>query len=709
MKLDISKFLNRFIDEARDLLRQLSAGIKYLEQGQRDPELVNGLFRAVHTLKGSSRMLNLQPITETAHSLEELLSALRGQQLSINQDIIDVLYQATDSLSGLVEHLAANRAPDSLPAKPVALCRQLLVLAGRQVEDDDVLEPETSVVQDSKADEEKIQGIVLQSADTVRLRLDNISKLSKLISEVTASHAGLRELVREAKRLHAGWDSATDDQQNKRVFENLLKHLKEIEGTQETLVYSLHDQALGLRMLPLRQVFEPVARHVREIGRLLNKRVTSNISGEDIELDRHIIEQLSEPLVHLLRNAIDHGIEVPDIRRQRGKPEAGEIRLSARQDGSWVVIELSDDGAGLSRASIRRKLQQQGMAAEDIDAMSDNELTNQIFAPGFSTSSMITELSGRGVGMDVVQRKVINDLHGLIEVRSQEELGTTISLRLPLSLAMLRVLLVEAEGQLLGFNAQYVVELTRIAADKVLEVAERNVFVLRNEFVPIFRFDRLVELPPPAGNQEPAGHELLLLVLQAQHEKMALVINDLVDERDLIINPLPKHLAGNPLVSGIVNHGYQHMVSLIHVPHLLSLARKQYHRAAESTLKPAGRQHLLVVDDSLNTREIEKDVLEAWGYQVTLAEDGLDGLNKARNGDFHAVITDVEMPFMDGFTLTSHLREHERYKNRPIIIITSREKDSDRRRGIEVGADAYIVKGSFDQNSLVDTLRALLG
>ena len=706
MKLDISKFLNRFIDEARDLLRQLSAGIKYLEQGQNDPELVNGLFRAVHTLKGSSRMLNLLPITETAHSLEELLSVLREHKLDFSQEVVDVLYQATDSLTAQVEQLAATRSVESLPEKPAALCARLLALAGKPA---DMPETAEQPSQEAENDAGNARDFILQSPDTVRLRLDNLSRLSKLISEVTASHAGLREVVRDARKIGADWDALAKNGKSRQEFETLLARLKEIEGAQQSLVYSLHDQALSLRMLPLRQVFEPVARHVREIGRILNKRVTSQISGDDIELDRHIIEQLSEPLVHLLRNAIDHGIEDPAVRRERGKPPAGQIRLSARQDGGWVVIELSDDGAGLSLQKIRHKLQQQGLSAEEIGALSEHELTNQIFTPGFSTSGMITELSGRGVGLDVVKRKVVSDLHGLIEVRSQEGQGTTLSLRLPLSLAMLRVLLVEAEGHVLGFNAQYVVELTRVAADKVLVVAERNVFVLRNEFVPIFRLDRLVELPQQVGRQEPAGEDLLVLVLQAQHEKMALVINDLIDEQDLIINPLPKHLADNSLIAGMVSHGYRNLVSLIHVPHLLNLARRQYQRTADSVLKPATRQHLLVVDDSLNTREIEKDVLEAWGYQVTLAEDGMDALSKARNGDFHAIITDVEMPFMDGFTLTSHLREHERYKNRPIIIITSREKDSDRRRGIEVGADAYIVKGSFDQNSLVDTLRALLG
>ncbi|MDM7858646.1 hybrid sensor histidine kinase/response regulator [Thiopseudomonas acetoxidans] len=712
MVLDITKFLNRFIDEARDLLGYLGEGVKNLEQGQCDAELINSLFRSAHTVKGSSRMLKLQSIADTAHSLEELLSALRDQKITVTQPIVDGIYQAVDSLSDMVEQLASSQDPNSLPSAPQALCDALLALAAGEKSAPTTAQPlaqPVSMANEVAAAQTSKPQPALASSDSVRLRLESLESLSKLISEVTASHAGLRELVRDAQALKLSWESAQDAVLSKQRFDSLFNNLKEIVGSQEALIYSLHDQAMGLRMLPLKQVFEPAAKHIREVGRMLGKQVSSQISGEHIELDRSIIEQLSEPLVHLLRNAMDHGIEEPQTRLDQGKPAAGLLKLSAWQDGGWVVIELSDDGAGLSLEKIRQKLAKQQLSADEIANMGEQELFNQVFLPGFTTASMITEISGRGVGLDVVKRKVVDDLQGLIEVRSQEGKGTSFTLRLPLSLAMLRVLLVETAGHMLGFSAQYVVELTRITPEQILEVADRNVFVLRNEFVPIFELHQLIGLPNLTNTPGQISKNLLLLVVRVQHEKIALVIDRLVDEHDLIINTLPEHLAHNPLVSGMVNHGYQQLVSLIHVPRLLELARKKHQKTADNSIKSITQQHLLVVDDSLNTREIERDVLEAWGYQVTLAEDGLDGLNKARNGDFDAIITDVEMPFMDGFTLTTHLREHERYKNRPIIIITSREKDSDRRRGIEVGADAYIVKGSFDQNNLVDTIRALLG
>ncbi|MDX1354928.1 MAG: response regulator, partial [Halomonas venusta] len=243
------------------------------------------------------------------------------------------------------------------------------------------------------------------------------------------------------------------------------------------------------------------------------------------------------------------------------------------------------------------------------------------------------------------------------------------------------------------------------ASTNFIDAAGQKTLILRNEFVPVVSLAELLELPYTPTDAD----NLLLLVVHQRHQKLALIIDALVDERDMVIKPLPTHLRHLPLVSGMVTLGRNTLVSLLHVPTLLEHSRRYAPKALAKTDQPPQTHRILVVDDSLNTREIEKDVLEAWGYQVTLAENGRDGLNKALADSFDAVLTDVEMPVMDGFALTASLRENEIYRYKPIIIITSREKEADRRRGIEVGADAYIVKGSFDQNNLVDTLKALLG
>jgi two-component system chemotaxis sensor kinase CheA len=364
-------------------------------------------------------------------------------------------------------------------------------------------------------------------------------------------------------------------------------------------------------------------------------------------------------------------------------------------------------------------LRKEFISEEEAASLNDQEVVDLIFRPGFSTSAIITDISGRGVGMDVVFQSIVDELQGEVTVETRLGKGTSFSLRLPLSLAVMRVLLVEVNGLAYGFTAQYVDELIRVPHEEMLTVVERHAVIIRNEFVPVVALADLLHVPErlrkDTGSQAGTVDQgMLLVVVRVRNEKLALAVDDLLDERDMVIKPLPEHMRRLTMVSGIVITGRNELVSVLHAPALLELARKARgvatrteaarHVGAEGTA-----YNILVVDDSLNTREIEKDVLEAWGYHVTLAEDGMDGLKQARAGTFDAILTDVEMPRMDGFTLTSMLRQEEKYRDTPIVIITSREKEEDKRRGIQVGADAYIVKGDFDQSSLVDTLRSLLG
>lgn len=718
MALDIKKFIGRFVEEAKEHLGRLASGLSELEQGAASSEQINSLFRSAHTLKGSSKMLKLESITLVAHSLEDLLSALREQRVAVSSDLIALLFQGVDALSDQVEQLIKHGQVDELSAGDKQLCQQLTATAEGQL----VNSPAAAEIE--LLDAKTIQPVldnpnssfaqpVLTTSDTVRVKLDKLEELIKLMGELVSSHTGMRELVNTSRRL---------EQQLQQQLAGALplamqqfsRDMRDIVLLQESLMQELHDKALQMRMLPLAIVFDPAARLVRDMARSLGKQVECRIYGSEIELDRQMIDRLSDPIVHLLRNALDHGIEAPDLRQQKGKSAQGHLQISARQDAGWVVIEVRDDGVGLSLSAIRDKAVKKGLVSdEQLAEMSEQQICDLIFEPGFSTSTMITEFSGRGVGMDVVKRSIVDELQGVISLQTRADEGTCFTLRLPLSLAMMRVLLIRAGQHALGFTAQYVTELLSVAQSDLISVADRSAVIIRNEFVPVIHLVDLLGLPQesaPKKSLSRTRNDLLLLVVRVHTEKLALVIDELLDERDLVIKQLPEHLRVNPLISGMVTTGHNELVSLIHVPYVLDLARKVRQPASIRTqdAQDKPRKRILVVDDSLNTREIERDVLEAWGYHVTLAEHGQEGLDKALAEDFDAVLTDVEMPIMDGFTLTARLREHERYRNRPIIIITSREKESDRRRGIEVGADAYIVKGSFDQNSLVDTLKVLL-
>lgn len=711
MALDIKKFIGRFVEEAKEHLGRMAHSLSALEQGSASAEDVNSLFRSAHTLKGSSRMLKLEPITQLAHSLEDVLSALREQQLQINHDVMSALYQGVDFLSDQVEQLA-NHGQLTENAALKQLCQQLSGLAESQTMQPSVEMSAGPVSLAGEHDAERVTPI-LTASDTVRVKLTKLEELIKLMGELLSGHAGMRELSVTARRLEQQLQRHTHNELP--VAMRQFSHdMRDRVLSQDSLMQELHDKALQLRMLPLSIVFDPAARLVRDLARSIGKQVECRIYGSEIELDRQMIDQLADPIIHLLRNALDHGIETPEQRQKAGKLPQGLLHICARQDAGWVVLDIRDDGVGLSLDAIRDRALKKGLFSQaELREMSDQQVTDLIFLPGFSTSNIITELSGRGVGMDVVKRSIVDELQGVMSIQTRRGEGTCFTLRLPLSLAIMRVLLIRAGTQVLGFTAQYVTELLSVAPSALIHVADRNAVIIRNEFVPVVKLAELLNLPEetePRKILNREGKSLLLLVICVHTEKLAVQVDELLDERDLVIKQLPEHLANNPLISGMVSMGQNHLVSLMHVPYVLDLSRKtkqsvNKHSSAGSE-KP--KKRILVVDDSLNTREIERDVLEAWGYHVTLAEDGQQGLDKALAEDFDAVLTDVEMPEMDGFTLTTRLREDANYKNKPIIIITSREKESDRRRGIEVGADAYIVKGSFDQNSLVDTLKLLL-
>ena len=704
MALDIKRFTARFVDEARDHLRRLEDGLAALHDDSLDREAINSVFRSAHTIKGSSRMLKLMPISDTAHLLEDVLAAWRDGTLAYSEALGALLQRAVDALAAQVEAVAAG---DELTPPDAALCAELARAPGGAADDSGAAtlaatEATTAACQPAAATAAHEDKAALRVAESVRVPLARLDELVKLMGEMVSSHARLRQRVADCRAIEHEAQTAGRSAR----LAAFAHDLKEDVLAQEALMEELHGKALILRMLPLAMVFDAAPHKVRDLARSIGKEVDCVVSGSDIELDRQLIDRLGDPIVHLMRNAVAHGIEPPEERAGAGKPPRGRVSLTARQDERGVVIEVADDGRGLSYDAIRDKAVKKGLYSEEqAQALSEDEVAELILLPGLSTSAIITDVSGRGVGMDVVKRCVVDELQGALQLTSTPAAGTRVTLRLPRSLAVMRVLLVSAGGQTVGFTAPHVSQLLQLPAERLLEVAQRQALIFHNELVPVVGLAEMLAL-----RESPARDEVLLVVIQAGNEKLALRVDRLVDERNLVIKPLPPHLAHLPLVGGMVVTGRNELVSVLQAPALLAQARRSGAGGAPTaSADSAQRVRVLVVDDSLNTRDIEKDVLEAHGYQVTLAEDGVDGLAKARNGQYDAVLTDVEMPNMDGFTLTAALREEENYRDVPIIIITSRQKEEDQRRGIQVGADAYIVKGDFDQGRLIETLKSLLG
>jgi len=690
MALDLKRFVARFVEEAREHVRALEHGIPELENGA-DGEAVNALFRAAHTIKGSARMLKLMAVSESAHQLEDVLGHLREGKLGYTPALGNRMRRGVDFIARQVDQVADGLEP--LPADQMPI-----LLPDETGSTPSPAPPASAPVAPVEPPESR-----LKSSETVRISRDRLDQLIKLMGELVSSHARLRQRLADLRKLESRRTGCEADANR---LETFTRQLHDDVFFQELLMEELHNRALVMRMLPLEVLFESVPRMMRELGQSLGKEIECTLTGMDIGLDRQLIDRLADPVVHLLRNAADHGIECADVRQKAGKPRYGTIKLTAAQDGNRVVIEVSDDGAGLALAAIREKAVRKGLLTPD-QILTDDEVIDLIFVPGFSTQSFITDVSGRGVGMDVVKRCVVDELHGVIQVETEPGKGTRFQLKLPLSLAVMRVLLVSVDTTLFGFTAQSVAGILKIPSERLMSVTGREAVIIGNEFVPVVSLAELVCMKAP-----PPDQTLLLVILQVQSEKMAVRVDELLDERDMVIKPLPPHLHFLNGVAGMVLTGQNTLVSILHVPALFEQAR------AARTVTPVPdtpkrgetrRLQVLVADDSLNTRELERDVLEAQGYEVTLAADGLEALRMARLQRFDAVLTDVEMPNMDGFSLTRALRENQAYQDTPIIIITSRARDEDKRRGMEAGASAYILKGDFEQSGLTDVLGRLLG
>jgi two-component system, chemotaxis family, sensor kinase CheA len=702
MALDLKRFIARFVEEARDHFRQIDESIAALDTDPADKETVNALFRAFHTVKGSARMLKLMPIAESAHEVENVLGALREGTLVWSSDLRRLVRRGADALAGQVDAVAEGR--DVAAFDPQLLADLAAILGGKTAA---AATPALAPPPLPPATAEPPGGARLKTSDTVRVSLAKLDDVIRLMGEVVSSHTRLEQRLADIRRIERDGGAGA----RSGALAAFARDLCNDVFAQKLLMTSLHDKALAMRMLPLSVVLEPAARLIRELGTGLGKEVECETSGADIELDRQLIDRLGDPLVHLLRNAVDHGIETPQARLAAGKPRHGTIRIGARADGGGVTVEVADNGAGLPLAAIREKAVRKHLVTpQRAAALTDAEAVDLIFTPGFSTSPIVTEVSGRGVGMDVVKRTIVDDLQGMVTVETIPGQGTSFKLHLPLTLAVMRILMVGAGGQAFGFAAQYVFRLLEVRSDKIRNVAERKAVALDSEFVPVVSLAGLIGLPTAVRGED---ESLLLVVVRMRGEKMALIVDTLLDERDMVLKPLPAHMRHLHLVAGMVATGRNALISVLHVPVLFDLvhAGRSGTQPADRPEKPGkkARKRVLVVDDSFNAREIVKDILEAHDYDVVLAENGRDGLDKVRAGSIDAVITDVEMPLMDGFTLTALLRAEERYRDLPIIIVTSRAKEEDKRRGISVGADGYIVKGDFNQNSMIETLGSVLG
>ena len=677
-----------FAQEAEGRLAQLGQLLLQLEQTGEDETLVRSIFREIHTLKGSSAVAGLDDVSRLAHDLEELVDNVRAGERPVTAEVIDTLLHGADQLSALI-NTANNGGRVAVPAEAAP-------------KTDNGTRPHQETGMDSGASRALAQpnGVPPSAGSppagpptnsgraegsrtaVISVPLERLDELTRLVGETASAHLRIGRMLKDRFKI----DPATSTE-----FNELSR-----------LLNDLQDRAMRTQMVPVSTITDQLHRAVRDLSRAQGKSVRWEARGTDTELDRGVLHQLSDSLVHLVRNAVDHGIELPEERQRAGKHAQATVRLHAMQLGSEVIIAVTDDGRGIDVAGVTYQADRRGI---DTDGMTDEELLGLTFQAGLSTTPFVTDISGRGVGLDVVRTNV-ESVHGRVEVRSESGAGTEFRIIVPITTAVLRCLLVEAGGQSFALPFHRVL-LSKANEPAVVTHAEgRPVIRVEGHAIPVQVLAETLGLSAGRATKGP------LVVLTDTTRRYAFQVDRLIGQRDVVIKALNPLLPRLPAVAGASVEPDGSILVVLDPPGLMQRA-KQASRTTEPKAhvegSPAKRRSILVVDDALTIRELQRSILERAGFDVRVAVDGKHALSALAEAPSDLVLTDIEMPNMDGFALTEAIRAHPTLANIPVLILSSRTSADDRQRGLDAGADGYIQKSGFDEAGLLAAVNRLLG
>jgi two-component system, chemotaxis family, sensor kinase CheA len=740
--LDLRELFGR---EAGTLLERLASGALELEERPDDPELVASLFRAAHTLKGSAALVGITEVRDVTHALEDVLGALREGRLAAGPEVADVLLSTVDDLRVATPRLVAGE--DVGDVGLAAAARLRAVLAGErptapapqgsapssasapaaappvstpQGSDPSPSQPPPAAPRAAATSAPAPQGSDPSSASpppaapraaaTSAPAPEGSDPSSSRAAGSRAAAAGDETLPVPLSRLdrlvRLAGESRTQRLRLVEALGPLVLADPEVEAALAALDRTLADlqrTMLASRMVTLGAIAEPLRRAVRDVARTTGKQVDYVLEGERAEIDRAVLDVLREPLLHLVRNAVDHGLEAPAARRSAGKPETGQVRVAARRRGQDLEVRVSDDGRGLDPDRLRAR-------APNGAALSDAEALATIFEPGFSTAEEVTEVSGRGVGLDAV-RSAVERLRGTVRAEGVPGAGSTFTITVPVTLAVLRCVLVAVGSERYAVPSHAVASIADEDEARVALEGGAAVWV-GSEIVPVADLGAAVG----AGAARDDGPAL---VLRREGRKVAVRVDALLGQRDLTVQELGAAVPRTPLVAGgaIDADG---SVLLVLDPVALADRAAGVRRAAPvlaavgAEAVPHGpgagaRARVLVVDDALTVRELQRSILERHGFEVETAEDGEAALALLDRRAPDLVLTDVEMPRLDGFGLVEAIRARADLAGLPVLIVSSRSDEADRRRGLEAGADGYLVKQAFDEATLLAAVERMLG
>jgi two-component system chemotaxis sensor kinase CheA len=746
------------IELEKDLDLQVKAGI------------IETMFREAHSLKGAARAVNLTDIETLCQSLESVFSGLKNRKIYIAPALFDTLHRSLDMLtaitfsspeeatpspveiSGITEKLAKaalgevgekQAIPNDQPLTPNSLriCESEALPSGPEPpirETGETVRMQKQAASDTvRISMEKLDSLLRQSEELLSLKLmaernrEDTQDLTHLFELWDKQWSKIYPVICEFRRLQEKRDKEgrkrrQDDLQNVKLMEfgeQTHDHMKALEGklaelrrTADRHLYStglmvdnLLEDVKRILMLPFSMLFEAFPKLLRDLSRDQGKDVELSISGGEIEIDRRILEEMRIVFIHLLRNTIDHGIEKPEERLRKNKPPRGITKIFvSRSEGNKVDILLSDDGGGIDLQALKEASLKRGiLSTEEADNLSDQEMLPLVFQSGVSTSPIITDISGRGLGLTIVREK-IEKLGGQISIETHRHAGTTFRMTLPLTIATFRGVLVMVAEHPFVIPTANVERVLRIKRADIRTVENLDTLSLGSATVPLVRLSGILEL----SESREGPSVITVLVLESQGKKIGFSVDEVLNEQEVLIKNLSQPIFRIRNVAAATILGSGRVVPVLNVSDLIKSATIAADRPAKAAKLAAGveaaKKSVLVVEDSITSRMLLKNILETSGYLVVTAVDGIDAISQLKTEKFDAVVSDVDMPRMNGFNLTEKIRGDKKLAELPVVLVTALGSREDRERGIDVGANAYIVKSSFDQSNLLETLRRLI-
>ena len=742
---DMQEILEDFLVEAFELVDQIDHDLVELEANPGDLELLNSIFRVAHTVKGSSSFLNFDVLTKLTHHMEDVLNKARHGDLKITPDIMDVVLESIDKMKTLLNCIRDNGDDTAIGMDIAPICAKLTAISEgngisaeitqqenvsevKKEESAPELEKEVNVNELSDAEiEAEIERLlkVRKAEDQARRQekqknnpapakpapTPSTLAAKKVPAQGGSSGATMDQTIRvEVKRLDHLMNlvgelvlgknrllKIYDDVEERYEGEKFLEELNQVVSQLSVITTDVQLAVMKTRMQPIAKVFNKFPRIVRDLSRELGKQIELEISGEETELDKSIVEEIGDPIMHMIRNSCDHGIEEPSVRAVANKAEKGIVQLKAYNEGNHIVIEITDDGKGLDANMLKQKALEKNLITEkEASQMTDKEAFALVFKPGFSTAAKVTNVSGRGVGMDVVKTN-IEKLNGVIEIDSELGKGSVFKLKIPLTLAIIQSLLVGTQEEYYAIPLASVLETVRVPIDSIYTIEGKNVLRLRDEVLSLVRLSDVFGVKQILESES----QTYVVVIGIAESKLGIIVDTLVGQEEIVIKSMGDYLQNIQGIAGATIRGDGRVTLIIDVSVMMNLAKEikvDIKAQIESNVKKPKEQpsdyNVLIVDDSKMDRALMQKALEPLGVSIIEVTSGVEALEVVKSNDkeIDAMLIDIEMPRMDGYTLAGEIRKYSKYRQLPLIAVTSRTSKTDRLRGVEVGMTEYITK-----------------